>query len=453
MPLAALATAIALAGTARADAAVLSAAAQPQCTTGATGAISPTPPPSDPFYTPPDPLPTGRPGTIIRSEPVCIGDLSIPMPYAAWLIMYLSTSAENSNGAPSDFHATPIADTALIVEPLTRSLKPRPLVAYQNAEDSDSTLEAPSYTLRSGTSGDNATWQPMLAQGWELVVPDYEGPNSAYSAGPLEGHAVLDAIRAAENFSPTDGLEGRRTEVGTWGYSGGAIAAGWASELAARYAPRVRIAATIEGGVPADLKATFDAINNGFLAPGLAFAASVGNNAAYPNLLPESLLNAAGQKLAAQMRATGSSSYPQTYPPQNISDYTVCGCNPVDQPAQFPGVAEVIRANSLGGHIPTAPLYVYHDFDDELIPIAGVEQLVQTYCSGGATVDFRVYYGDEHVSNAVVGAPEAMAYLSSRIDGAPPVNTCGLPDNGGVVPPPPVPAEPLPPNPPVYPSP
>jgi hypothetical protein len=412
------------------------------CTTGATGAVSPTPPPSDPFYTPPSKIPAGKPGTVIRSRPVCIGDLQAPVPFKAWDVMYLSTGAENAKGQPSSYHAVPSVDTALIVEPLSSGT--HPLVAWAVAQDSDSTLQAPSYTMTKGSSWDNGAWQWALGNGWDVVVPDYEGPSSAYSAGPLEGHGMLDGIRAAEDFSATDGLAGKATQVGLWGYSGGAMATAWASELAPRYARELKIVGVAEGGVPADVHTVFDTINNGYLAPGLAFASAVGDNAVYPNLVPLSLLKPAGQALVASMRATGSSSYPSGQP-QNIQGYTVCGCNINDEPAQFPRVAEVAKTVNPGQHIPTAPLYIYHDYNDELIPIGGVEKLVQYYCSGGATVDFRVNIGDEHVSNAIVGAPEALAYLSRRFAGLTPPNTCGLPDNGGVIPPSPVPVVPIPP--------
>ncbi len=415
------------------------------CPQGGSGPS--TPPPSDPFYTAPNPIPAGSPGTVIRSRPVCLGGLN-PSGYEAWDVMYLSTGAEDAKGNPSNFDAIPAVATALIVEPQRRGA--HPLFVIAEPEDADSTLKAPSYTDAESPPW-NLHW--ALANGWDVLIPDHEGPTSAYGANPLAGHAVLDGIRAAENLSASDGLEGRRTEVGLWGYSGGAGATVWASELAPRYAPKLRIVGVAEGGVPHDSHAIFDAVNNGYIAPGLAFAIAVGMNSVYPNLLPMSMLNTAGQALAANMRATGNSSYPQTYPPQSISDYTVCGCNPADHPDQFPGVAEVSQAVDSGQHVPRAPLFIYHDYNDELIPIAGVEALVQYYCSRGATVDFRVNIGDEHVTNAVAGAPEAMAYIMARFRGLPPPDTCGLPDNGGVIPPSPVPAEPIPPPLPYYPTP
>ena len=59
-----------------------------------------------------------------------------------------------------------------------------------------------------------------LQQGWAVTVPDYEGPGSAYSAGPLEGHGMLDGIRAVRSFSH-DGI-GAGTRWALDGYSGGA---------------------------------------------------------------------------------------------------------------------------------------------------------------------------------------------------------------------------------------
>src|SRR5439155_19368163 len=133
------------------------------CTTKATGAISPTPPPSDPFYTPPATIPAGAPGTIIRSRQVCIGDLQAPVPFRASDVMYLSTGAEDANGNPSSYDAVPAVDTGLIVEPLTSG--PHPLVAWALAQDSDSTLQAPSYTIAKGSPWDNAAWQWALGNG------------------------------------------------------------------------------------------------------------------------------------------------------------------------------------------------------------------------------------------------------------------------------------------------
>lgn len=39
-----------------------------------------------------------------------------------------------------------------------------------------------------------------ISDGFTLIVPDYQGFKSAFAAGRLEGHGVLDSARAALNF-------------------------------------------------------------------------------------------------------------------------------------------------------------------------------------------------------------------------------------------------------------
>ena len=90
--------------------------------------------------------------------------------------------------------------------------------------------------MRLGREGEEPLIGQALTMGWAVVVPDYEGPDSQWTAGTQAGHAVLDGIRAALRFGPA-GLAGPSTPVGLWGYSGGAQATARATELQPGYAP------------------------------------------------------------------------------------------------------------------------------------------------------------------------------------------------------------------------
>src|SRR5262249_37625989 len=121
----------------------------------------------------------------------------------------------------------------------------RPLVSYQVAEDSLATKCAPSYQLQQGVPPENLVAQAeillidgLLEHGWSVVVPDYQGPDSAYGAGLQSGRMTLDGIRAAESL-PQAEVDGSRTKVGMMGYSGGSIATGWAAELQPSYEPEL----------------------------------------------------------------------------------------------------------------------------------------------------------------------------------------------------------------------
>ena len=63
--------------------------------------------------------------------------------------------------------------------------------------------------------------------------PDFEGEHLEWTAGQESGYGSLDALRATEHYL---GMASD-SPVGLTGYSGGSIAADWASELAPSYAP------------------------------------------------------------------------------------------------------------------------------------------------------------------------------------------------------------------------
>ena len=408
-----------------------SSAAAPSPATNCVPVSSPPAAPSaDPFYTAPSPLPAGAAGTVIRSRPTCVTAGSVGAPYQAWQVMYLSTATEDANGNPSELTAVPTVDVATIILPLTNAnTSPRPLVSYQVAEDAASQSCAPSYETWQGTESEGVAWPSLLAQGWAVVVPDHEGLDSEFAAGVQEGHAVLDGIRAAESFAPA-GLAGAKTPVGLWGYSGGGHATSWAAELAPSYAPELNLVGATHGGTAADIKVVWDHLNG--LDTSLDFAAAIGVSRAYPNLVDlPSILNPAGMALVQQ--ANSGTCDPSAS--GTVSNYTKCGCNPVDDPADFPVIAEMIRVNDLRQHVPKVPEYIYHSYNDELIPLSVAQEQVAAYCAGGATIWFRVDYPSEHISNAYTGASGAVAYLASRFAGHPALNTCGLPDHGGIVPP------------------
>src|SRR5688572_12887734 len=229
-------------------------------------------PDNDPFYEAPDPIPAVPPGTLLRSRPVKIAGMGVPLPLEAWQVMYASTDAKDQ----------PSAVVATIIKPLT-SASParRVLVSYQTAWDSVSLDCAPSYRMRKGDEKEEIAILPLLALGWTVVVSDYEGLLGAYTAGIQAAHGVLDGIRAALSFAPA-GLRSD-TPVGMWGYSGGGLATAWAAEFAPTYAPELNIAGVAAGGVPPNITAVAKNLDGGLFS-GIVLAGTVGMSRAYPEL-------------------------------------------------------------------------------------------------------------------------------------------------------------------------
>ena len=374
--------------------------------------FAPTPD-ADPFYAQPSPLPDVAPGAILNSRSVGFAPaLGLPMPNPAWQLQYMTR----------DVNGRPLAAIATVVQPLIPALTgPTPLVSYQFAYDSLGSPCTPSRTVTGGTGNNNAqaealAYLPALTtQGWTLVFPDYEGPYSAYGAGTLSGQATLDGIRAALAFEPL-GLSAE-TPIGMWGYSGGALATAWAASLQPGYAPELNIVGIASGGTPADV---FGVVQNaeGGLFFNLIFSAIIGTNRAYPELIPDSLLNDKGKAVVEAMKdgCVGNTTDGSSAASDKLADYTTAS-----DPYNTPGALAVRPKVTLPqpGKTPTANIYVWHEQLDELIPIAGTDAMIAAWCAAGAPVSYyRDPAGGEHVSGVAAGAPVAIAYLASRFAGA-----------------------------------
>jgi dienelactone hydrolase len=370
-------------------------------------------PKDDPFYAAPvfpeKPEEWPAPGTLLRSRAVSIAAFGSPLPFQAWQLAYVSRDA----------HGRPAANVTTVILPLNEPTSgPRPLVSYQTAEDSLSMRCAPSYRMREGTEKEEVALPLLLAQGWAVVVPDYEGLESQYTAGVQAGQAVIDSIRAALHFAPA-GLDPVTTPVGLWGYSGGGLATAWATELAPSYAPELALTGVAEGGVPPDITKVAKNLDGGAFSA-IELAGTVGMSRAYPEL--KALFNDAGRTMATSIGEQCIEEYTSQFSFETMDTYTTVA-NAID----LPWVQQIMERNRLGQRKPAGPIFIYHAINDELIPIAEVNALVATYCSKGVTVAFDREVVAEHISLAFSGAPAAVSYLASRFAGIQAPSTCALP--------------------------
>jgi hypothetical protein len=380
-----------------------------------------TPPGQDPFYTPPANLASHPPGAVLRSRQVTIVGAIQPQTQAAYELLYRTTDAIGS----------PAAAVATVLIPVSPAPGPRKLVAYQTFYDSLTLNCAPSYTMRGGNNG--GTTQPLesgfiaqeLQQGWDVLVPDYEGLRSEWAVGPTLGRATLDGIRATEGFGPAD-LEGARTPVGMNGYSGGAIASTWAEALARQYAPELNIVAVAAGGIFPDIDYTISTMD-GSIWYGVEIGVLVAVDRAYPRLNLGHRLTAAGRALAAAdgRDAFGCAGAASNEPGGNASEFTIYPSS--HALASAPPVENVLGKLTMetASPVPTAPSFFYNAINDELARIQPVDQLVAYYCGHGATIDYdRDPVGGSHVGGLAVYWPLALQYLENRLAGQPAPDNC-----------------------------
>jgi hypothetical protein len=382
--------------------------------TGPAGAAIPTPD-SDAFYVPPPHFAVKANGSILRSRTIAATALSLPLAVRAWQVLFKSIDA----------HRQPTAEVATVMVPTKpwAGPGPRPLVSYQTAEDGVGSQCAPSYAIRAGlpaVTSNAALETPVLAmllgRGWAVVTTDYEGPDSQFLAGPQEGYAVLDGIRAALAFHAA-GLTAR-TPVAMWGYSGGAFATAWAAQLMSLHAPRLRVVGIAMGGLPADLKRSMVRIDGGY-GFGLVFGAMIGLDRAYREARLRSLFTSRGR---TEMRRSASACTLELlfrYAFRSLRDFTAS-----PHPYDVPRLQDVLAANSPRRAVTTAPVYSYHATGDELVPVAVDDALMAKYCAAGDRVHLVRPAGGSHNTELLTGAPGAITFLANRFAGKRPVDNC-----------------------------
>lgn len=362
----------------------------------------------DPFYAQPSRprLQAMSPGTLVRFRPLVARAYRISRVKArGWQLMYRS----------NDSHGRPVAIiTTILVPP-----DPRPrLLSYQVAYDALNARCTPSQETMRGTLIEQLFVSRALRRRWIVTLPDYEGPDQAFSAGRIAGQSVLDGIRATRVFLPASMLPAQ-APTGLWGYSGGAFASLWAGELAAAYAPDMRLAGIAVGGTPANLLATARRIDGGLFA-GIYFEATIGLSRAYPSIDTDTLLNDPGQAVFRRLSTACLGQELAWVRDPLLSGLTFARMRnyvTVDELLDVPAIQAVARANRLGQHAIDAPIFYYQARFDQLTPRDEARQLARFYCRTGTPLIYRWALG-EHISAAFTQAGSALAWLTARFNGA-----------------------------------
>jgi fermentation-respiration switch protein FrsA (DUF1100 family) len=365
-------------------------------------------PAGDAFYVPPATLPAGQPGDILWSRRVQAAGPLRGLDVELHEVLYLSTDARGRRDAVS----------GIIMLPSAAGRGSAPVVGFATGTHGMGDACAPSKSVAAGTDDWLDAFQLAARKGWVIAATDYEGLGTpgehTYSVGRSEGHAVIDAVRAAQRL---DGAGVRRdAKVAFWGYSQGGGAAAWAGELAPSYAPELNTVAVAAGGVPADLIAVSEALNGAAWA-GVIFMSALGFDAAYPELkLADYVRPEARASLDRLSTLCLKAALPE-FAGKHIQDVLTT------DPLQTPSWRTRLQENSLGRTPPAAPVYLYHGRKDTVVAFGQAEALAQAYCREGAKVIFVPYADDDHGATSYRTDPVA-AFLTSRFAGEPATSTC-----------------------------
>ena len=383
----------------------------------------PATPSSDPFYTYSGkaPLADVAPGTVLneRSIKVTFGTSATPLRGEQLLYRTTGQLGDPTVTVTTILRSTTIAPTTGIVE-------------YLSFYDGLASKCDPSYTLDGGNPGSVTEQQAeeeellvswYLSNGFTVTVPDFEGTALDWMAGRESGYGALDALKATESYlhAPSS------TPLGLSGYSGGAVAADWASELAPAYAPQLRIVAVAEGGIPVDYSHMIAYMNGSSVysaaIPGMLLGLA---RAYHADLTP--YLSAYGQKVVDDESNTCIDEDFGRYPgltvqalmkPQYRSFFDV------------PFFQQILSAQRMGTSStrPQEPLLMAvgnsDGTGDGAMVAADVKSLARQYCNEGVPVEFQEYTGASHEDAGAFFEPQTGPFLQARIAGAPFVGNCG----------------------------
>jgi dipeptidyl aminopeptidase/acylaminoacyl peptidase len=351
------------------------------------------------FYEPPTVLEDGEPGDLIDREPI---ELAEGIPATGERVTYVSTT-------PSD---DPVPVTGVLLTPAgDEPADGRPVAVWGHGTTGLGDECAPSHHEPFTIEGVS----PLLAAGFVVVAPDYEGLGvegevHPYLVGEAEGRNVLDAARLAR-------VAGGNDQVVVWGHSQGGHAVLFARQLAAEYAPDVELLGVAAAAPVTDLLT--------FLLPGLteeyhfAFLAEVllAWSRVYEELDLRDLVvveDAERVRLARQACT---------------EDVTVHLDRPLDEvvredPVNEPRWHEALRSNSVRATEGDVPVLLTHGTIDAVVPIDGTDAVFERFCELGVPTRYVRSDAWAHMGAYVLNAQAITNWMQARVDGKSPPDDC-----------------------------
>ena len=350
----------------------------------------------DGFYEPPDPLPDGEHGDLLRYQRV---DVTAD----AYRVLYLSESVPGE----------PIAVSGLVVLP-SGGEGVRPVLSWAHGTTGLADQCAPSKHPLGGRV--SSLLVRFIERGWAVVATDYEGLGTPglhpYLAGISEGRGTLDIVRAAKQL-PGAALA---DDTVIWGHSQGGHAALFAHELAGSWTPELRVRGTVAGAPPSELPLIGAVGRDGF--QGYLAMAVAGLNAAHPEAHLSSVLR---DEAIARLVVLEQGCADEVFARYNHLSY--------EDVARPGGTTtepwkSVLEKNDPGHVRVDSPLLIIHGEADQVIPIEASRLLFERLCGLGQLVERRTYPGLGHGDVIESSFSDMVTWMDDRVAGQPAVTGC-----------------------------
>lgn len=362
----------------------------------------------DPFYTPPDPLPSNTPGTLIRSEPMA--GVKVPGG-SAHRILYVS---EQGTGTVR------VSGGMVFVPDAPAPAGGRPVLAWAHGTLGQGDACVPSRSTN--PLGDLDWVGQAMSYGWVVAATDYSGLGTpgpaAYLIGTDEAKDVLNSVRAAAQLKGTQ----TNQQLLVFGHSQGGHSSLWTANEAASYAPELQLVAAGAAAPAAELDPLVKLQWNQVLGWAIAPDVVVDWPAIYPDLDTNAVLTKVGKKNVARIAELC------------IKDAAIEGLirNKLfkqqmftKDPTTLPAWAAALDAQSAPA--PKVPTLVLQSESDNVILPQTTSKFIVDSCAEGSPLSQMWIDGVTHMQTAIVGGPSVLMWLRQRLEGVPNVPNCSIP--------------------------
>jgi pimeloyl-ACP methyl ester carboxylesterase len=360
----------------------------------------------NPFYAPPEPLPAGKPGDIIRSEP-----LGVDIQGGQGLrILYLTEQADGTRRAASGMVFYP------------NSAPPaggRPVVAWAHPTVGMASRYAPS---RTDNPVSDMTWlNEMISRGWVVTATDYAGLGTPgvqhYLVGQDEARDVLNSVRAARQIEAAKA----GPSFAAWGHSQGGHAALFTALLAGGYAPELNLVATAAAAPAAEMVPLMSEQYNSAVGWVIGPQVAVSWPTAYPSLVIDDVLTAYGVKKYEETANGGVTAAGLEGTIRIDLKLDFFKTNPVSLTSWYNAATNETPRLPAG----SKPVFIAQGLDDEVVLPNTTALLIQNSCAAGVDVTTLWLGGTGHIAAGKVSGPAVVFWLEDRFLNKPTSSSCG----------------------------
>lgn len=368
------------------------------------------------FYVPPNPLPPGAPGEIIRTEKIETHNARVQ----AWRVMYRSRDLRGNDSAVTALFAAPTSP------PPTNGF---PLLAVAHGTEGLGQQCAPSLdpwnlpdAVDNYFSFPDTVIAPFVRAGYVVAATDYQGlgapGDSAFLVGSVEAQNVLDSMRALRNFDQVK----LNDQNFVWGHSQGGHSAAFAAQLAKQLAPEIKLNGIVLAAPAANLQNLVGTVlgpDKPSMLTGVAAMVAASWSQTYALPLDKVLTMQGKEKIPPLYQACSLNSVLAFALDKPSSLYFA-------DPTKTSPWSDTLRLNIAQAVKYPAPVFIVQGAADSVIAPQVTEKFAQELCAAGNSVEFRMYPNASHAAVVSASNADVVAWLAARAKNENAPSNCAL---------------------------